>query len=813
MHRYWFSMLLLGLTNAAQAADTAALDFFESKVRPLLIQHCQKCHGDKKQQGGLRLDIAAGLRAGGDSGAAVIAGKPTDSLLIKAINHDGLKMPNQKMPAEQIAILTEWVKRGAFFPETKVVQIGIDIEGARKTWWAFQPVRLPAMPAVKAKDWPRNAVDYFILAAQESRGLKPTVDAERRTLVRRATFDLTGLPPSPDELDAALSDASPDWFAKVVERLLASPAYGERWGRHWLDLVRYADTAGDNSDFPVPQLYKYRNWVIAAFNADKPYDAFLREQLAGDLVPARSDAERNDKLIATGYLANARRFGSGAENYPWHLTIEDTIDNLGRTVLGLTINCTRCHDHKFDPLTNEDYYALYGFFASTRYPFPGIELDKIPKDLVPLAAPEVVQRVSAERRAELAAKDAALKQQEKDRAGLQEMLKAAEKAEPSEEQAEQVKALKKSLEESARAIAAAKKEREAFAKQPLPYEVAYAVVEQRSEGKQKVGNVCIQIKGDPEKLGKEVPRRFPTVLGGQTLAAEAKGSGRLELAQWLTDAANPLTARVMVNRIWQQHFGRGIVATPSDFGKQGQAPTHPELLDYLAARFVESGWSIKAMHRTIMLSRTYQLASQDDGIASADVANDYLSRFRRHRLDAESIRDALLTISGRLDRSAGGAHPFPAQPTWNFTQHNPFKAVYDTNRRSVYLMTQRIQRHPFLGLFDGADTNASTSQRITSTTALQALYLMNDPFVRDQAGKFAARLLREDGDASRRLERAYLLAFGRPPSADEQAAAQEYLHRIADKLAGKGSPEQQAAQAWTSLVRALLLSNEFVYVE
>jgi hypothetical protein len=324
----------------------------------------------------------------------------------------------------------------------------------------------------------------------------------------------------------------------------------------------------------------------------------------------------------------------------------------------------------------------------------------------------------------------------------------------------------------AKRLREAKKNRDRLAAEPLPVELAYAVAEGENKGRHKVGSARVQLKGDPEHPGKEVPRRFPTVLGGQALPPGVKGSGRLELARWLTDPANPLTARVMVNRIWQYHFGKGLVQTPSDFGTRGRPPTHPQLLDYLARRFVAEGWSIKAMHRLILLSRTYQLSGRDDEAnARIDAGNDFLWRFARRRLDAESIRDTLLAVSGALDRSPGGPHPFPAPATWNFTQHNPFKAVYDSDRRSVYLMTQRIQRHPFLALFDGADTNASTAERVTSTTPLQALYLMNDPFVHAQARKFAARLLAERADDAARLDRAYALALGRLPSDAERSEA------------------------------------------
>ncbi|HEY8505692.1 MAG TPA: DUF1549 and DUF1553 domain-containing protein, partial [Gemmataceae bacterium] len=482
---------------------------------------------------------------------------------------------------------------------------------AAKDFWSFRPVREPEVPPVRDASWPLTPIDRFLLARLEERGLRPVGDADRRTLIRRATFDLTGLPPSPEEVDAFVRDPDPlpQAFGKVVERLLASPHYGERWGRHWMDLVRYADTAGDNSDYPVPQLYRYRNYVIDSFNRDKPYDRFLREQVAGDLLPAATPAERDEQVVATGYVALARRFGSVVEGYPWHLTIEDTIDNLGRTVLGLTVNCARCHDHKFDPISQKDYYALYGIFESTRYPWPGIELDKKPRDLVPLASAD------------------------HDPPGL-----------------------------------------------------AYAVAD-----KPEVGDAKLQIQGDPKRPGETVPRGFLEVLGGQELppGEAAKSSGRLQLARWLTDPANPLTARVMANRVWHYHFGKGIVKTPSDFGVRGAPPTHPELLDWLAARFVAGGWSVKELHRLILRSRAYMLSAAESAEnLAADPDNDLHWRFDRRRLDAETIRDTLLALGGNLDRSVTpGPHPFPPAEKWNFTQHYPFKDDYPTDRRSVYLMT------------------------------------------------------------------------------------------------------------------------------
>src|SRR5262245_20729597 len=370
-------MAFLSVPSAAEEPQPTAeqLRFFETKVRPVLADNCYRCHGPKKQNNGLRLDSRAALRAGGDSGPAIVPGEPAKSLLIRAINHEGPEMPPKtKLKPEEIENLTTWVKMGAPWPaDAPVIGSRGKFTDQDRKFWAFQPVAHPQLPRVKNESWPRNDVDRYILARLEGQGLTPVEPADKSTLIRRVTFDLTGLPPTPQEIDAFLTDDSPTAFARVVDRLLASPAYGERWGRHWLDVVRYADTAGDNSDYPVPHLYKYRNWVIRAFNQDKPYDLFLREQIAGDLIPGGSEGERYDRIIATGYLANAHRFGSYEDKrYQWYLTYEDTIDNLGRTILGLTINCARSHDHKFDPISSEDYYALYGFFQSTRYPWPGI---------------------------------------------------------------------------------------------------------------------------------------------------------------------------------------------------------------------------------------------------------------------------------------------------------------------------------------------------------------------------------------------------------------------------------------------------------
>ncbi|MCA9179110.1 MAG: DUF1553 domain-containing protein [Planctomycetales bacterium] len=774
------------------------LTFFEKRIRPLLVSKCYACHSAEAKQleGELLVDSRATVRRGGASGPAVVPGKPEQSLLIEAVRYQNESMqmpPDAKLSAEEIADLERWVSRGAPDPRAAVTKhIGrqIDVVAARE-FWSLKPLVAPAVPNVENAAWPRNDLDHFLLAAMESRGLEPAPDADRRIWLRRATYDLIGLPPTPDEIQDFLADPSEDAERRVVDRLLDSPRYGERWGRHWLDVVRYADTAGDNSDYPIPQMHRYRDWVIEAFNRDLPYDEFVRDQLAGDLRGGETEETRQRRIIATGYLANSRRFGSRVDDYPWHLTIEDTIDNLGRSFLGLSLSCTRCHDHKFDPFTTRDYYGLYGMFASTRYPWPGIELDKRQRDFVPLAASDQLPELRRQREARLEQR----KQLDGQRKTLQKQLKSASDQDKT--------SLQKQLDEVEQRL-------QKLASQPPLFETAYAVAEAASPH-----DVAVQIKGDPAKPGDVVRRHFPAVLGGGELPADHRESGRRELAEWIVAVDNPLPARVMANRIWQHHFGRGIVATPNDFGKQGKPPTHPELLDYLAVQFRDGGWSVKSLHRLVMLSRAYRQSSQRSPRAlEVDPANDSLSGFRRRRLDAEAIRDTLLMHGGNLELGPAGAHPFPAETTWDFTQHKPFKAVYESNRRSVYLMTQRIQRHPFLAIFDGADPSASTAARSSSTTPIQALYLLNDPWLHDQSTRIAERLLAASPADGQRIEQAFAQLFGRAPTQQEASDVEKFLDQARTLLRESDVPsERLEAECWQACVRSLLRLNEFVYVD
>jgi hypothetical protein len=720
----------------------------------------------------------------------VAPGDPDGSLLVRAVRHaeDVSQMPPGKhLPAAAVADLSTWVKQGAPWPAA-----GKSTAFRTQRHWAFEPVR-PVEPPEDPSGWSTHPIDRFV-ALRREHGLTPVEPADRRTLIRRLTFDLTGLPPTPTETATFLADESPGAYTRLVDRLLASPRYGERWGRHWLDVAHYADTAGDNADYPVPELTRYRDYVIAAFNQDKPFDVFVREQLSGDLIGRDGPPTRYaERVIGTGFLALSRRYGTAPYEL-WHLTLEDTIETTGRAFLGLSLRCARCHDHKYDPVTQEDYYALYGIFASTEFPWAGgeeFQSMKRPREhFAALIPPELVEKrlaewnaVSVPLEAEVGKAEAAMKS-----------------AKPSE------------MDEAKTALAKARDGLFQLRRRGLPAGVpsAYAV------GEAKPVDVPLQRKGDPGNPGPVIPRGLPAFLtGGSTPRIASHESGRRELAEWLTRPGHPLTARVMVNRIWQHHFGRGIVATSSNFGTRGDEPSHPQLLDWLAARFVAEGWSIKAMHRLIVSSKTYQLASRlDPSDAVRDPANRSLWRFERRRLDAEALRDAMLAVSGRLDQTLAGAQPFPPIEDWHWTQHKAFRAVYPTNRRTVYMMTQRLQRHPYLALFDGPDTNASTDVRTRATVPLQALYLRNNAFVGECAVAFAKRLAAATEDPTERITLATALAWNRPPQHEEVQRFLRYQRDYEQATRSAGAPgERIESETWASLARVILTANEFLYVD
>jgi hypothetical protein len=846
---------LAGADSGNKAEDKKApaipadhVEFFEKHIRPVLIDHCFKCHSmeeGKKVKGGLALDSRDALLKGGESGPAIVPGNPDKSPLITAIRyteHDLQMPPKDPLPKEVVAKFEQWVKMGAPDPRIAGAEIrpvkkepAYNFEAAKK-FWSFRPLSQPAVPQVSnLKSEISNPVDAFVFAKLEEKGLAPNKAIDKRTLLRRATYDLTGLPPTPDEVEAFLADDSPSALVKVIDRLLASPAYGEKWGRHWLDLVRYADTSGCNSDYPVPSARLYRNYVIDSFNRDKPYDQFVREQLAGDLLPHRDREERNEHVIATGYLAIARRFGSRASEF--HLTIEDMIDNMGKTMLGLSVSCARCHDHKYDPIPNEDYYALYGIFNSARYAFPGTEIYKHPKDFVPLGTEEEAEKL-IDYEAKVAELDDLIEQlvQEQRNAirgpatqPTTQRVRPAEEdndnpdkpakrepapprpadAPPLAEQRRPPLPFRRSISEVKADLQDAQQQLRRLEFRPPETPKAYAAAEGLPQ------DAKLHRKGDRSNLGDVVPRGYLTILGGQKLPKDHKSSGRLELANWITRDSQALFARVMVNRIWQYHFGKGLVQTPNDFGARGKPPTHPELLDYLANRFIESGYSIKSMHRLVMLSQAYQLSSEhNEQNFLKDPNNDYLWRFDRRRLSAEEVRDSMLVLGGALDPDTEGEHPFPPENEWKYTQHRPYVAVYPSTKRSVYLMQQRIKKHPFLEIFDGADPNAPTAFRPIATTPMQALFVMNDPFAHEMADKFATRVGLTFGDEEKRIDYAHRLAFSRSAMPDEIAAAREFLREIEQKLSYANVPwDQRPRKALASYCRVLFGSNEFLYLD
>ncbi|HBY58508.1 MAG TPA: hypothetical protein DEH78_01720 [Solibacterales bacterium] len=780
-------VLVAALPFLAHAqAPAGGLDFFEQKIRPVLAKKCYACHSaaSKPLMGRMALDTRAGMRKGGSSGVpAVVPEKPNEGVLMAAIRQSGhLKMPpGEKLDAAVIADFEAWIKMGAPDPregKAPVLPAAYDFEKARRHW-AYRPVVDREPPTVSDPLWSKSGIDRYIKAKLDEKRLTPAGLASKRALLRRVTFDLTGLPPTPAEMDAFLADTSAGAYDKVIDRLLASAAYGEKWGRHWLDVVRYADTAGCNSDFPVPDAWRYRNWVMQSFRDDKPYLDFLREQIAGDLLPYKNDEDRQAKVVATSYIAMSRRFASNKNEH--HLTIDDTIDNVSKAMLGLTVSCARCHDHKFDAIPQTDYFGWYGIFDSTVYSFPGVETFPRPHDWVALGGPGAQKRIDEwETRLRAVHQD------------IRELRFGNGRFRPT-----------------------AREELKKLTAEALSIEIAPPDVPKAYAVKEGIGrNARMHYKGDPRLLGEEAPRGWLTVLGGGTIAGEI-GSGRRQLADWITDPKNPLTARVMVNRIWQWHFGKGLAASPNDFGVRGETPSHPELFDWLAARFAESGYSVKAMHRLMLTSRTYRLASAHAAAnAEKDPNNTYLWRFNRRRLQAEEIRDAMLAVSGQLDATPGGAHPFPKLHEWTFTQHRQFFARYNHNKRSVYLMQQRLRKDPLLELFDSADPNTSVGVRSESITALQALALTNSEFVHAQADALAVRVGMAHSDTLARIRYAHQLALGRPTTPPEIAQGTAYLSKARTAL--EDSPlaaEQRPRAALASYLRALLASDEFFFVD
>lgn len=1083
-------------------ADAKAIEFFESKVRPVLADRCLECHGPEKQKGNLRLDSLAGMLKGGDSGPAIELAKPDESLILQVIGYTAdIKMPpKSKLPEREIADLMQWVKRGAPWPNSQPPgneaqrATASEITAVQRAFWAFQPPREPIVPIVKHSDWPQTPIDRFILARLEAAGLEPAASAGKRKLIRRATFDLAGVPPTAAEVAEFLADESPDAFTKVVDRLLASPRYGERWGRHWLDVARYADSNGLDENLAYASAYRYRDYVIAAFNRDKPFNRFVEEQIAGDLLPVEPNSDSFEGLVATGFLCLGAKMLAEDDPVKMQMDIVDEqVDTIGRAFLGLTLGCARCHAHKFDPIPTEDYYSLAGIFKSTRTmdnfsvvarwqerPLASPDVLKVHDehrqriqekqaeisrvvdrakqqllrearahagDYLAAAAVQhewskflkaakpigddpaaVIERMAKIIEAEDYARGNALKQTtgygegigvilnkgelpnvaeyevviekagvfqidlryaaaaarpvkllingelaKSDAAGkntgswnpdtqtweivglfpldsgknvirlecagpfphIDKVLLASARdangkplgrpAAPSDgyrlkpefvrqwlrvieqppdeapaaltvwhayRQTGKLPAAESSplaarfvdlkpeswhavalryaalFDEAERACqelqtaspeAAAK---ELVAKQladpaleslrkllhdpkgPLAisdnFESYFAADDQtalaglRGEAKElqatlpklpeamavaegNVEDLRVHLRGSHLTLGELVPRQFLAIFGGDRKPLGSAGSGRLELAQWLVAPDHPLTSRVIVNRVWLWHFGEGLVRSPDNFGNLGERPTHPELLDWLALRFVEQGWSLKSLHRLIMNSAVYQ-QSAGGRISDllVDPENRLLWRFNRRRLEAEALRDGLLATCGELDTaSTGSLLPTVNRQYVTGTGSNLPAGLYDSRRRSVYLPVVRSALYDLFQAFDFADPTVMNGRRDATTVAPQALFMMNSSLVSQATRGWALRMLREPfADDSARVQEIYEQAYSRPPTTAELLRALDFVERYRDmEIARQTAADEAPVRSWQSLCRAILSANEFVYVE
>lgn len=1084
-----FIAMMCACSAPVVAEDNAQqVQFFEKQVRPLLIEHCYECHAGEEHKGGLRLDSRQAMLQGGDSGAAIVPGEADASLLIDAVRYgDVYQMPPEgRLSDRDVAALTKWVSTGAVWPNSQPTSSTPTLNDAAQPdsdagldFWSLQSPVDPELPSVANQAWPQSDLDYFVLAKLEDAGLQPAPPADRRTLIRRATFDLTGLPPTPEEINNFLADESPQAFARLIDRLLSSPRYGERWGRHWLDVARYADSNGLDENMAFANAYRYRDYVIDSFNADVPFDQFVREQIAGDLLPAADDAAKWKNIVATGFLSIGAKML--AEDDPVKMEmdiIDEQIDTLGRAFCGLTLGCARCHDHKFDPVSAAEYYALAGIFKSTQtmenfkvvanwherplmtadlqaeveehqqrlaasqakydamlnetmgelqaeviaqageYLLAAWQLSQQPEsvsrlndgDNLPTEVATVVEAeqfsegnvltdttgygagigvilnrgelpnvaeyevsVASEGHYQLELRFAAAASRPVeifvddqlantaaasevtgswnpdsqrwsvgcvlpltigphtirlvrdgpfphfDKLALVPIIEAAaqpvmtpeqlataqglhvsvlrrwvEELKPQGDQAPLLAqlfsavamegtdaAVVEELGASSPAAGALLSDPRPNSPQELatrfgdlfqqarsltdeqltdaqreirklvedesgslipPNEIgqfvapddAEAIATLREELKQiekakpqvphamavgegEAQDLQIHIRGNHLILGDEVSRGLPRIMAAQTQPTIAPDqSGRLELAFGLTREDHPLTSRVMANRIWRWHFGRGLVATTDNFGLLGSPPSHPQLLDWLAVRFVESGWSIKEMHRAIMLSATYQMsAAFDQQAAEQDPENILLWRSNRRRLEAEAIRDSLLAVSGQLDEQMGGSLLGFENHTYVTSTASKDSVNYAVPRRSVYLPVIRSALYDFLHVFDFAEPSVPSGDRASTTIAPQALFMLNSELMIEASRHLAVRLLAEEKDSpAGRIERMYELAYGRPPTEKESIHALEFVIRYTEALAAEGTDHANPTeQAWAGLCRAILAANEFVFVE
>ena len=917
---------LLASGNVLADDGPAALEFFEKDVRPLLVKHCYECHSADDVDGGLNLDSRAGVANGGDSGVVVMAGAPDKSLLIEAVrykNQDLQMPPKGQMSSAEIAILEKWVRLGVPDSRTEsapgtVRPTGMTIEDGRD-FWSFKPVADPEIPSVENADWVQLPIDAFVLSKLEERKAEPAAQADKRTLIRRVTFDLIGIPPTPEEIAEFIADKSSDAFEKVVERLLESPQYGVRWGRHWLDVARYADSNGLDENLAFGNAWRYRDYVVDSFNDDKPFDRFLIEQLAGDLVP---ESNRETKT-ATGFLIlGAKVLAEPDKEKLFMDTIDEQLDTIGKAFLGMTIGCVRCHDHKFDPIKQTDYYALAAILKSTRT-FGDTQTGVIKHWHEYSMATEDELADLKKINAELAEKKSAassfksketLRLRDKARAKAADYLAAAARISPDtsltdvsaiaeplglhprilhhcrlhlkyhaddpvfaqwhslkhsddasgNDAAEQIKTHYRALFEQAESAFAKARKKDAktktlddeslepvraalydlsgFLAVPPKPEFAFdeeslaeyyrlmeeaRLAESNAPDEPSIMGVAdgtvltslpIHIRGSHRNFGEPVGREFPEVMRTSSVrpVLPRNQSGRLELARWMASTKHPLTARVYVNRVWRWHFGAGIVKSTENFGRLGDRASHPELLDWLARRFMESGWSTKELHRLILSSSTYQMASSnsDATIAEADPENRLLWKFGLRRLEAEQIRDAILAVSGRLNAELGGKTVPLRNRQFVFNHTSVDHTKYDSLRRSLYLPVIRNNVYSLFSQFDFPDPTMPTGSRNATVVAPQALLMMNAGLVMESADHLAKLLLNEGLDNAGRVNSAYERALGRLPSESE---AKRSLVFVSDATStgltdAAGVDTEAEHNAWSMFCQGLFASNEFIYL-
>ncbi|MEW4526435.1 PSD1 and planctomycete cytochrome C domain-containing protein [Maioricimonas sp. JC845] len=869
--------------RADDALDPKDVAFFEKKIRPVLVKHCYECHSAESDDisAGLYVDSREGLLTGGEMGAAVVPGNVNESLLIQAIEYRDIEMPpDGKLPDDVIRDFRRWVRMGAPDPRTGTMPVqasAADDASPADDLWSLEPVGDPEPPVLDS-DWPASTVDQFVHARHIERGLTPVADAESLVLLRRLCFDLTGLPPNAEQIATIQADSSSEAFSTLIDELLASPAYGERWGRHWLDVVRYGESAGSSRDVLMPHAWRYRNYVIDAFNSDVPYDRFIAEQIAGDLLPAESPEDAKRMLVATGLLAIGSKSLNGG-NVPLDL-IDDQIDVIGKSMLGLTISCARCHDHKFDPIPTADYYALAGIFKSTETLYGG-GIRRPKDDAAKLAVYLPLGEDAAQTARAVRDLNRQLTRLNKERQTLAKTIQRLKKALPENwQQRRQALARQQATPEPDEPAAAATtddapaddadaagpveetgndaaedeprltKKDETFLGRVAEFEQAQSRLRDvQREIKQlgarqktlppidfalgvrdakKIVDSPIHLRGERSKTGDIVPRGFLSCVDGiDTFSSPVTGdplpgidksqSGRLQLAAWLAHPDNPLTPRVIVNRVWQHLFGRGLVESVDNFGTNGTLPSHPQLLDHLARRFVEvHDWSIKSLIRELVHTRTYRLSSnyQEQNIAT-DPANEFLWRMSRKRLEAEPLRDAMLAASGqlRLDRpQASPVAEIGEGEVGRGINMKPLQQPYPY--RSVYLPIIRGLVPESLKVFDFPEPSNPQGARDTTNVPAQSLYLMNSPFVLEQAGGFARRVYNSADDDLIRLQNAFNIAFGRNPSEPEVATLLAFLSRANGELASEVSDESERTRAaWTAVCHTLFASAEFRYVD